>query len=357
MSDNPPASSGVTGSGSRAYPYEIYKPELEQVPAGIATLLAEYAGIPPEEQKEHIKTVRDRAFKSHPYPCLGRWRFLELDLSSHPLYQSYIVPMLSNKEKKAVADDDDGGDGKNDWIFLDLGCCLGQDIRKLIFDGGDASRIYGGDLRPEFIEVGYELFRDEDKFPRAEHFIAPADVFDFSSESELSKKCDGRVAILHSTAVFHLFDWDQQVTMARRCLQLLTTKKGRVLICGCQVGNENPGEFPRRLGGGSRYRHNEASWKKMWDQVVQQESDKYNIRNVEVGAVMLGRNNSSRIREELEAHARREAQEQEGRDQDQETSDNKAEDGVRDSNNQLKHIGRLEEGFRWMKYWVWIDFA
>ncbi|KIW23656.1 uncharacterized protein PV07_11839 [Cladophialophora immunda] len=345
MSDNPPtaATATATATGARsAYQYQVYKPELEQVPTQIATLLAEYAGIPAAAQKEHIKTVRDRAFKSHPYPCLGRWRFLELDLSSHPLYQSHIVPMLS-KDKAAEGEKTADKDGNRDWIFLDLGCCLGQDIRKLIFDGGDASRIYGADLRPEFIEVGYELFRDEDRLPRAQHFVAPADVFDFSPESELSRKCDGRVGILHSTSVFHLFDWDQQVTMACRCLQLMTTTNGRVLICGCQVGNEHPGEFPRRLGGGSRYRHNEESWKKMWDEVVRQESTKYKIRAIEVGAVMLGRN-IDRIREELAAQ--RQAQEQ-----------GQGARGEEEGESESRYLGRFEEGFRWMKYWVWIDFA
>ncbi|OAP63117.1 hypothetical protein AYL99_02344 [Fonsecaea erecta] len=339
MSDNPPAT-----DAQPPVPYQVYKPELEQVPSAIATLLAEYAGIPPEAQKEHIKTVRDQAFKSYPYPCLGRWRFLELDLSRHPLYHSYIVPMMSNDEK--AADGAAAGGGKDDWIFLDLGCCLGQDIRKLIFDGGDASRIYGADLRPEFIDVGYALFRDEDKFPRAEHFIAPADVFDFSPESELSKKCDGRVGILHSTSVFHLFDWDQQVAMACRCLQLMTTKNGRVLICGCQVGNVTAGEFPRRLGGGSRYRHNEASWKKMWDEVVRQESSKYEIRAVRAGAEMYGRD-QDRVREELAAQRLAQGE-------DQETASEAKEGG---SKEELRYIGRFEEGMRWMKYWVWIDFA
>ncbi|KIW97758.1 uncharacterized protein Z519_01342 [Cladophialophora bantiana CBS 173.52] len=353
MSDNPQA---FTGGGT--YPNQIYKPELEQVPAQIATLLAEYAGIPPEAQKEHVKTVRDRAFKSHPYPCLGRWRFLELDLSSHPLYHSHILPMLASSKEQKAPEPEEASEvvGKNEtpgWIFLDLGCCLGQDIRKLIFDGGDARRIYGADLRPEFIDIGYALFRDEDRFPRAEHFVAPADVFDFSPDSELSRKCDGRVGILHATSVFHLFNWDEQVVMARRCLQLMTATHGRVLICGCQVGNENPGEFPRRRGGGTRYRHNEASWKKMWDEIVRQEPTRDKVRAVEVEAVMLGRNIDDRVREELEApQHKREAQAQ-----DQNALGSKTEGDEGDDDDERKHIGRFEKGFRWMKYWVWIDFA
>src|ERR1700712_3668202 len=162
-----------------AFQIQLFQAELKHLPSSISTLLSSYSGIPVEQQKEHIVTVRDRAYKSYPYPCLGRWRFLELDLASHPLYHTDILPMLKDVEKP-------------EWIFLDLGCCLGQDVRKLLFDGVDPTRVYGADLRPEFIDMSYELFRDEDKLPRSEHFIAPADVFDFSGESELSKKCDGK---------------------------------------------------------------------------------------------------------------------------------------------------------------------
>lgn len=47
--------------------------------------------------------------------------------------------------------------------FLDLGTCLGQDVRKLIFDGAPVDSVYGTDLLAEFVEIGYDLFRDEEK--------------------------------------------------------------------------------------------------------------------------------------------------------------------------------------------------
>ncbi len=316
MSDPSPATSS-------SYSIQLFHAELKHVPSPISDLLSSYADIPVDQQKEHITAVRNRAYKSHPYPCLGRWRFLELDLASHPLYQSHILPALENKNTSAE---------KPDWIFLDLGCCLGQDIRKLIFDGADPSRVYGADLLPEFIDMGYELFKDEDKLPRSEHFVAPADVFDFSSDSELSRKYDGRVGILHSTAVFHLFNWDEQVKMARRCLQLLSPKVGRALICGGQVGNINAGA--RR--GGMRYRHNEESWKRLWEDVVQLEPGRDKIKAIEVHSV-LDEQDVDRFKEKDNVGAMEALSP--GGDYDQ------------------KPVANVEEGFRWQKWWVWIDFA
>ncbi|OCT46984.1 hypothetical protein CLCR_02545 [Cladophialophora carrionii] len=327
MADNQPAGNG-------AYQIQLFHPELKHLPSSISSLLSSYSGIPVEQQKEHITSVRNRAYKSYPYPCLGRWRFLDLDLANHPLYHSHILPMLKGETAAEV-----GGADRADWIFLDLGCCLGQDVRKLLFDGADPARIYGADLRPEFIDMGYELFKDEKTFPRTEHFIAPADVFDFSTDSELSKKCDGKVRVLHSTAVFHLFNWDEQVTMARRCLQLLTSKTGRALICGGQVGNLNAGEFARRRREGTRFRHNAESWKRLWEEVVQTDRSVRHIKALEVHSIMEERN-TDRFRQDLEA-----LQSQDG--------------GInaQGSNTDQRQIGSIEEGFRWMKWWVWIDFA
>lgn len=309
----------------RRVPVETYKADLTTVPAAISRLLAEYSHIPVAQQKEHIKTVRDQAYKSHPYPCLGRWRFLELDLANHPLYHSDVLPALKP-------------DPTQHWKFLDLGCCLAQDVRKLAFDGADISRIYGADLRPEFIDMGYALFRDENKLPR-DHFIAPADVLDFSPDTELARKCDGTVGILHATAVFHLFDLPRQKIMANRCLKLLDPKRKRVLVCGGQVGNVTPSVVQGMISGGTRFRHNEDSWKDMWKEVVAQEEWKDKIRGVEVHSVMVQAPSKEPQRNNNDGSAADEA-----------TEENEAD-------NALKQIGGLEEGFRWMKYWVWVDFA
>lgn len=300
--------------------FKHFHEDFEVVPAPMSELLSKYSNIPPEQQKEHIITVRNRAYASHPYPCLGRWRFLELDVSTHPLYHSYILPSMARDKPESK---------RPSWIYLDLGCCIGQDTRKVLFDGADPSRVFGADLVPEFIDIGYELFRDEDKFPKSEHFIAPADVFDFSTESELSKKCDGKVGILYSTAVFHLFDRDLQMKMANRCLQLMAKQAGRVLICGSQGGNINAAR--RERGGSASFHHNAESWKIMWEEVVQTEPWKDKVKTVDAGAEMVNRIFPS-LEKDIEAFKKR---------------------------CEAEGTGLPPElvGFRWMKWWVWVDFV
>jgi SAM-dependent methyltransferase len=313
--------SNSNGAPEQPNEFVMYRADLSHVPSAISELLSTYSHISVDQQKGHVKFIRDRAYKSYPYPCLGRWRFLELDLASHPLYQTDILPKLSKEGA--------------DWIYLDLGCCLGQDIRKLLHDGADPARVYGAELLPAFVDAGYELFGDEDKFPRKEHFITPANVFDFSDESDLSRKCDGKVGILHSTAVFHLFNWDQQCIMARRCLQLMKKDAGKVSICGAQVGNVKPGEYPRSSGKGMRFRHDEKTWKQLWDTVVQTEPWKGKVRSIDVHSIMKARNF------EVESLGL------------QQTAQGNNTWVNADS---PTYSGRQEEDYRWQIWWVFVEF-
>ena len=47
--------------------------------------------------------------------------------------------------------------------LLDIGCCFGQDERKLVADGAPPQNIYGADLHRGFIELDYDLFLDWEK--------------------------------------------------------------------------------------------------------------------------------------------------------------------------------------------------
>lgn len=305
----------------------LYQATLKVVPSAVSTLLAEYSNIPVEGQREHITRIRDQAYEKYPYPCLGRWRFLELDLSVHPLYHSDVLPALTSKSGKH--EDPEGDDTA--WVFLDLGCCLGQDIRKLIFDGADRSRLRGADLRPEFIDIGYALFGDKETF-QPSHFIAPADVFDFSPSSPLAQ-LDGKVGILHICAVFHLFDLNGQKKLAQRVLKLLDPRLKRVLVIGAQTANVNAGEFERWVGGGkTRYRHNEDSWRTFWEDAVSQDEWRDKIRGVEVHGQfeVWTPSRGSKL--------------------------NEGEVPPNDSNTTQRQIGLFEEGFGWMKWSVWINF-
>jgi len=84
--------------------------------------------------------------------------------------------------------------------LLDLGCCFGQDLKKLIHDGAPASSLFVADLRSEFIELGYELFLDKHKI--GVQFLI-ADIFDpFSSLKQL----DDQLYVVYIGLFLHIFD-------------------------------------------------------------------------------------------------------------------------------------------------------
>ncbi|KAL9105631.1 MAG: hypothetical protein Q9227_009243 [Pyrenula ochraceoflavens] len=223
------------------------------IPPETLDLLQTYSRIPPAEVVPHVQKLREKAYKIHRYPCIGLYTFLKLDILRHPAYVASVLPRLTAPNSTD--------------IFLDVGTCFGQDVRKLIHDGVPVSRVYGSDVLPEFIDAGYELFRDRDSIPD-DHFLRPADLFDSSMESKFCQ-LDGKVSMLHLTQVMHLFDYADQLVLAKRLVKLLRPGPGG-LIFGQQNANLRPGEYPQRPGEGrtpTLYRHNEASFTEFWERV------------------------------------------------------------------------------------------
>jgi SAM-dependent methyltransferase len=155
--------------------------------------------------------------------------------------------------------------------FLDLGCCFGQEIRRLVYDGAPSSHLYGVDLRPEFFALGYKLFRDSSTLQST--FIA-ADVFDPSSPL---KDLEGRIDILYAGSFLHLFDYEQQVKVCKRIIETLRARKGSVVL-GRQVGSVIAGEKVHRTNEAqSMFRHNEESFRKMWVEVGEATGSKWRV--------------------------------------------------------------------------------
>lgn len=353
----------------------LYIPSVPAIPSSFSHLLSTYSNIPTSEQKAHIQVIRDGAYEHHKYPCLGRFRFLDLDMSAHIMYQHVVSLFRESHQDKAgpLSGPTRTGEGTEiARVFLDLGCCIGQDLRKLLLDCSTSlppsisltSRLYGADLLPEFINAGYVLFNDRVIMPRSQ-FIAPADVFDTSERNALGK-LDGKVNVLHVGAFFHLFDWERQKMVARRCLRLLRRAgvdsrvsgeerkpkeglggdgdqwKKRALIFGEQVGNITAGEVARANGGGSRYRHNGESWRTMWEEVVKEEEWKDVVKEVAVESRLEERSQASKARDSAD---------------DKEALGKAAELEAGSQGEQKKFIGKIEEGFRWQIWWVWVAFV
>lgn len=203
---------------------------------------------------------RDRAWKIHPYPCVGRFRFLDLSISLHPLYPAVLARLKTSPTPRK---------------FLDLGCCFGQDIRRLVVDGVPSENLYGADLRLEILELGYELFQDKGSLKA--HFLE-CNLFEEDGEAEGGKelsKLDGKIDIIYIASFLHLFDWKEQVRAGIRMVRLMT--KGS-LVFGRQLGTTKPGVYARRLDKSrTRYDHDPNSFQILWDQIGEKTSTKWKV--------------------------------------------------------------------------------
>lgn len=138
---------------------------------------------------------------------------------------------------------------------------MGQDIRKLVYDGAPSENTYASDLNGKFWDIGYELFLDKSSLKTT--FIE-ADVFD--NESGMQQLA-GKIDIVHAASFFHLFNWDQQVIAAKKVVGLLNGAPSN-LIFGRQAGRLEAGDFTAQVEQEkSRYWHNSESWARLWKQV------------------------------------------------------------------------------------------
>ncbi|KAJ5747909.1 uncharacterized protein N7511_009605 [Penicillium nucicola] len=211
-----------------------YEHDLSEIPQPAKKILE--SKIPPAEVLEHVKKV-------FPYPCIGAFRFLDMSVVQSPVYAE-ILHRLKSGEK-----------------LLDVGCAVGQELRQLVFDGVPSENLYASDLRQDFFDIGYDLFNDHDSLKS--QFIM-ADIFD--DNSDLVKALSNGINIVNAASFFHLFDWDRQVTIAKRLIGLLHDQPGSLLV-GRQVGRVDPPPPEKKNEAGYRYRHDPSTWKKLWEQV------------------------------------------------------------------------------------------
>lgn len=155
--------------------------------------------------------------------------------------------------------------------YLDIGCCMGQDIRKLVYDGAPSENIFASDLQARFWDIGYEMFNDKSSLKAT--FIE-ADVFDTKSGLH---QFTGKFDIVHAASFFHLFDWDGQVTAAKVIVGLLNPESGS-LILGRQAARVEAGDFTAQVEQTkSRYWHNPESWARLWKQVGDESGTEWKV--------------------------------------------------------------------------------
>ncbi|KAK7534666.1 hypothetical protein BKA81DRAFT_409822 [Phyllosticta paracitricarpa] len=226
-------------------------------------ILIHHSGIPEQDVLKHVMEQRDKAWKVFPYPCVGKWKFLECGISSSAAYPE-ILERVKNGQK-----------------YLEAGCAFGQDLRRLIKDGAPPSNLVATDLSDDFWQVGYSLFKDESRL--GVRFIA-ADVTAASSPLTMPPPdgIAGTIDIIHASFYFHLFTRAEQLKVGERLVNVLRPVPGALMV-GRHVGCHTPGEYadkiPHKSGkeGMTAYRHTEETWRMLWDEIGQRTGSKWEI--------------------------------------------------------------------------------
>jgi hypothetical protein len=210
--------------------------------ADIETFFADYASIPASALRDHLVTVRNRAWQQCNYPCLGRWAFLQFSIKKNPIYKEILEKCKHNGA-----------------TVIDFGCCLGQDVRQLVHDGVPLDQIRGYDLNSVFFEQGYELFRDGELMKEKQTF-ALGDIFDDQFLNSIEPADYVFVA-----SFIHLFDAETQRDVCRRLARL-----AKRAIAGRQVGTTVSEERPGPAGviDGKMMWHSPESFAHMWNDVT-----------------------------------------------------------------------------------------
>ncbi|EJF63731.1 hypothetical protein DICSQDRAFT_167780 [Dichomitus squalens LYAD-421 SS1] len=237
-------------------------PELLSLSDAESSFLRSTTSLNDDELRKRILDIQKRAYEEYPYPCVRAFHFVNLMMAANPIYSAVLEA------------------GKTDrTLFLDLGCHMGTDLRKLVYDGYPASNVVGCDLRQEYFDFGYELFGDRDRCPI--RFFA-GNIFDLpdvaahtavvqethppnlASVDNLSQ-LRGNLTHIYTGALFHLFNEETQYQLAIRLALLLKRTPGAIVF-GRHHGLEHAGKVDDHLGR-DRYAHSETSWPALWKKV------------------------------------------------------------------------------------------
>ncbi|KAI0120312.1 hypothetical protein F4776DRAFT_665790 [Hypoxylon sp. NC0597] len=250
-----------------------YQDDLIEVNEPIRKLLENYSKVPSSEVVQHVNQIREKGFASNPYPCIGLYRFANLTLLTHPLYDT-IVRRLKSGEA----------------TYLDVGCCFGQDLRQLVQDGVPSRQLTGLDIERALLELGYDFFLDRDTLQS--RFVV-ADVFKGATQGGVWADLEERgFDVLHCSAFFHLFTLGEQISAAKQIAKLV--RKGG-LIVGRQVGSVKPGDIPAIKAGSFSYRHDVETFGALWKEVGEATQTRWKVEGT---MDMVGLNINSSIEDE-----------------------------------------------------------
>ncbi|KAI8640544.1 S-adenosyl-L-methionine-dependent methyltransferase [Parasitella parasitica] len=205
----------------------------------------EYTGIyDGKEIGNHLISIQQKLAKQGRinYRCIQRFKFLFSRIHERFFYMDLIKlgQTLDLQGEKPY--------------FLDIGCCTGTDLRKLILDGYPKDYLIGMDIEQCYINCGYELFKDNSKTCPIKFIVD--DLFTFEKTHVLCNT----ISIVHAGSVLHLFDLDQIKRFIHKATWLL--KPGGILAGG-HVCADRSTQYYRQATKSMKYYVSEDQFKQM----------------------------------------------------------------------------------------------
>ncbi|KAL3455565.1 hypothetical protein BJX64DRAFT_294911 [Aspergillus heterothallicus] len=260
-----------------------YQTGVTTIDLAAQSLLENYSGLAKEDVLPHVLALRDEAFSIFPYPCIGQMRFLTCHLARLPFYEQKVLARLRASPENG---------------FLDAGCCVGQEMRHLVYAASiPATQLYGFDIEPRFFELGYRLFRDKGRF--AATFVGGDLGVDGGEEEwergQIVQKIKGRVDVVWAGSLLHFWEYEGQVRGLERLIGLTRGEPGTV-VCGRQMGSTVAGvyELTGLMDKTMHYRHDVESLQGMWREVEARTGTRWEVQaELEVGETTAKMQNMS----------------------------------------------------------------
>lgn len=155
--------------------------------------------------------------------------------------------------------------------YLDIGCAVGQDLRRLVLDGCPSTNLFAIETAGGFVDLSYELFRDKDTLKA--DFIK-ADFLDRSNSD--SQALLNTVDICHVGMVLHIFDLEGQTAACERLVEFMADRPG-VRVVGSSAGRTEATVWNEGIGGKPNYMHNVESFEKMWEEVGRRTGTRWTV--------------------------------------------------------------------------------
>ena len=184
--------------------------------------------------------------KAHPYRCIKEYQFCYPRVMLHPHYQQLIQHNAKVGEVRV----------------LDVGSCMGSDLRQMILHGVKPEHALGLELEQDLIDIGLDvLYKDRSLLQQSFTTQNVLDDHFLSSNSQLAAFHSAGIDLAYCGSVYHLLEEAPTHTLSQHLYKLL--KPGGVLF-GRTVGSlDDTRPVNADWNGRSRFLHSADTFKKM----------------------------------------------------------------------------------------------